>query len=128
MNNNVRSRERRSVSSAPRQNCGTWSPWVNDHHPSNTDVDDKEFKPKSELDTFCPPDYGGNLTRIMCKDERGEPFFGNITDTKSGHAITCVSPYIGAICKKSNSGLVSHCPDLSMQYYCACSNKTLHSK
>ncbi|KAL4238441.1 hypothetical protein ACF0H5_003149 [Mactra antiquata] len=117
-------RDRRAVTTNPRQNCNTWSPWINNHHPTDADPGDKEHVTKQKMDIFCPPAYGGyvNDSDIKCTDEKGEEFYGNQTGPHSEHYITCFNARIGAICEFYKSEF-HHCPDLRMKYKCSCSDK-----
>jgi len=102
--------------------CNNWSGWINNHHPSGNASSEVEKLSASELDSIC---IGGTVTKLRCKDEKGEPFHDkvNVTSGDKTYVYTCQSPGEGASCTVVDA-VLGKCPDFSIQFYCDCTITT----
>jgi len=106
----------------PAARCNNWSGWINNHHPSGNASSEVEKLSASELDSIC---IGGTVTKLRCKDEKGEPFHDliNVISGDKTYVYTCQSPGEGASCTVVDA-VLGKCPDFSIQFYCDCTITT----
>ncbi|KAL4238478.1 hypothetical protein ACF0H5_003186 [Mactra antiquata] len=111
-------RQERSIPSGG--NCNSWTAWYNNNTPTTADKNDYESMSPSSLKTVCPSALGGNITKMECVDDKGEPFAGIREDRLHRFTINCDDPKVGAVCTVKDNTWEKQCPDLSVRYFCAC--------
>lgn len=117
------SRDIRAASANPRENCSTWSTWVDENKPTPSHKTESEAMSPQELADFCPATYGGTIDKFECNDEKGESFDKNKTSGNDNEFfIGCYDAHIGVTCTITKQ-TTDVCPDLRIRYYCTCSSQ-----